>query len=151
MRRLLRWPGNIVHGLHLFLVLLFGGLIYLFARIGTLFIFPKARRARAVGKLRGWLLRQGMTSLGATFIKMGQVMSTRPDLFSPEVIAQLRRLQDRLPPFRFATVKRVLEADLGKPLADLYSEFDETLVAAASVDQIHCARLPVGRDDAVWV
>jgi ubiquinone biosynthesis protein len=151
MRRLLRWPGNIVHGFHLFLVLLFGGLVYLFARIGTLFIFPKARRARAVGKLRGWILRQGMTSLGATFIKMGQVMSTRPDLFSPEVIAQLRRLQDRLPPFRFATVKRVLEADLGKPIGELFKEFDEAPVAAASVAQVHRARLLDGREVAVKV
>jgi ubiquinone biosynthesis protein len=151
MRRLLRWPGNILHGLHLFLVLLFGALLYGFARLGTLFIFPKARRARAVGRLRGWLLRQGMTSLGATFIKMGQVMSTRPDLFAPEVIDHLRRLQDRLPPFGFATVKKVLEADLGKPVTELFTELDEKPVAAASVAQVHRARLADGREVAVKV
>ncbi len=151
MRRLLRWPGNVVHFLHLFLVLVFGGLMYLLARLGTLFIFPKPRRARAVGKLRGWTLRQGMTSLGATFIKMGQVMSTRPDLFSPEVIAQLRRLQDRLPPFGFAKVKKIVEADLGKPIAELYAEIDPRPVAAASVAQVHRARLPGGREVAVKV
>jgi ubiquinone biosynthesis protein len=151
MRRLLRWPGNVIHGLHLFLVLLFGGLIYLFGRLGTLFIFPRARRARAVGKLRGWMLRQGMTSLGATFIKMGQVMSTRPDLFSPEVIAQLRRLQDRLPPFGFARVAKILTADLGKPVAELFAEIDERPVAAASVAQVHRARLRDGREVAVKV
>ena len=151
MRRLLRWPGNVLHVLHLVLVVLFGALIYLFGRIGTLFIFPRARRARAVGTLRGWLLRQGMTSLGATFIKMGQVMSTRPDLFSSEVIAQLRMLQDRIPPFRFAVVKKVLAADLGKPVTELFSELDAKPVAAASVAQVHRARLPGGREVAVKV
>ncbi|HUQ05445.1 MAG TPA: AarF/UbiB family protein [Kofleriaceae bacterium] len=151
MRRLLRWPGNVLHFLHLFLVLVLGGLLYLFGRLGTLFIFPKERRARAVGRLRGWLLVQGMTSLGATFIKMGQVMSTRPDLFSPEVIAKLRHLQDRLPPFSFAKVKRVLEEDLGKPVGELFEELDEKPVAAASVAQVHRARLRDGREVAVKV
>jgi ubiquinone biosynthesis protein len=151
VRRLLRWPGNVIHFLHLFLVLVFGGLLYLFGRLGTLFIFPKARRARAVGRLRGWLLRQGMTSLGATFIKMGQVMSTRPDLFSPEVIGQLRQLQDRIPPFRFALVRTTIERDLGKPLPELFEEIDERPVAAASVAQVHRARLPGGLEVAVKV
>ena len=140
MRRLLRWPGNVVHFLHLLLVLVLGGLLYLFGRLGTLFIFPKSRRVRAVGRLRGWLLVQGMTSLGATFIKMGQVMSTRPDLFSPEVIAKLRHLQDRLPPFSFAKVKQVIEAELGKPVRELYAELDERPVAAASVAQVQIGR-----------
>jgi len=59
------------------------------------------RRSASLATLRGFLLRQAMTTLGATFIKPGQVMSTRPDLFEPQLIAQLRRLQDRLPPFAF--------------------------------------------------
>jgi ubiquinone biosynthesis protein len=151
VRRLLRWPGNILHFFHLFLVVFLGALIYGVARLGTLFIFPKARRARAVGALRGWLLVQAMTSLGATFIKMGQVMSTRPDLFSPEVILRLRRLQDRLPPFSFAKVRKVIESELGRPLAELYQDFDERPVAAASVAQVHKARLPDGREVAVKV
>ncbi len=151
MRRLLRWPGNVLHFLHLFLVVLLAGLVYGVARLGTLCVFPRARRVQTVGRLRGWWLRQVMTSLGATFIKMGQVMSTRPDLFSPEVITQLRTLQDRLPPFRFARVKQTIEADFGRPVAALFAELDETPVAAASVAQVHRARLSDGREVAVKV
>lgn len=151
VRRLLRWPGNVLHVVHLFLVVVLGGLLYALGRLGTLFIFPRARRARAVGTLRGWLLRRAMTSLGATFIKMGQVMSTRPDLFSPEVIAQLRRLQDRLPPFRFARVRQLVEADLGAPIGELFEHVEPRPVAAASVAQVHRARLPGGREVALKV
>jgi ubiquinone biosynthesis protein len=149
---LLRWLGNFFHFLWVFVVVLVCGLIYGIARLGTLlFVWGRARRARAVGKLRGWILRQAMTTLGATFIKMGQVMSTRPDLFSPEVIAQLRRLQDRLPPFSFKKVRRILEEDLGKPIGELFAELDEQPVAAASVAQVHRGRLPDGTEVAVKV
>jgi len=148
---LLRLPGNLVHFVHLVVVLLVCGLLYLFGRLGTLFIWPRDRRARAVGTLRGWILRQGMSTLGATFIKMGQVMSTRPDLFSAEVIAQLRHLQDRLHPFAFWRARRVIEADLGKPIGELFAEFDHRPVAAASVAQVHRARLPDGTEVAVKV
>jgi ubiquinone biosynthesis protein len=92
-----------------------------------------------------------MSTLGATFIKLGQVMSTRPDLFAPEVIEQLRSLQDRIPPFSFRKVKATIEEDFGKPLTELFSELDETPVAAASVAQVHRARLRDGREVAVKV
>src|SRR5579872_6966725 len=59
---------------------------YLVGRVGTLFVRGKDRRRAAVARLRGRVLRSGMTTLGATFIKLGQVMSTRPDLFDPELI-----------------------------------------------------------------
>ena len=149
---MLRWLGNLVHFFFLFLILVVSGLVYGLGRLGTLlFVWGRERRARAVGTLRGWVLRQAMTAAGATFIKMGQVMSTRPDLFAPGVIAQLRRLQDRLPPFGFRTARRTIEEDLGRPLGELFAEFDERPVAAASVAQVHRARLRDGREVAVKV
>lgn len=142
---MLRWPGNLLHFLWLLLVLLFTGIIYGIGRLVTI------GRPRALAKLRGWTLRQAMTALGATFIKMGQVMSTRPDLFAPEIIAELRKLQDRLPPFSFGKVKKTIEADFGKPLGELFKDFDETPIAAASVAQVHKAHLPDGTEVAVKV
>ncbi|MEP6862004.1 MAG: AarF/UbiB family protein [Deltaproteobacteria bacterium] len=148
---MLRWPGNFIHFLYLTIVLIVLGLIYGFARLGIfLFVWGDAR-AGTLARLRGWWLRVTMSALGATFIKMGQVMSTRPDLFAPAIIDQLRHLQDRLPPFAFRKVRPMIEADLGKPLAELFSEFDEQPVAAASVAQVHRARLKDGREVAVKI
>ena len=147
----LRWPGNFLKVLFLVVVVSLCGLVYGLGRLGIALFVWGPRRARALGTLRGWTLRQGMSALGATFIKLGQVMSTRPDLFAPEIIDQLRLLQDKLPPFGFRKVRAAIEADLGKPLADIYTELDERPVAAASVAQVHRARLPDGREVAVKV
>ncbi len=147
----LRWPGNFLHLIWLVIVVILCGLTYGLGRLGIALFIWGPRRGRALAHLRGWMLRQSMTTLGATFIKLGQVMSTRPDLFEPQIINQLRRLQDKLPPFSFRRVKSTIEGDLGKPLAELFSEFDEKPVAAASVAQVHRARLRDGREVAVKV
>lgn len=101
--------------------------------------------------LLGWLLRVAMTTLGATFVKLGQVMSTRIDLFSPPIIEALRALQDELPPFAFEHVERSIRRDLGKRIASVFAEFDRAPVAAASVAQVHRARLHDGCEVAVKV
>jgi ubiquinone biosynthesis protein len=124
---------------------------YAFGRIGAALAGDREKRRRAVATLRGRLLRRAMTVLGATFVKLGQVMSTRPDLLEPETIDELRALQDRLPAFSIARVRRIVEEDLGAPVGDRFAELDDVPIAAASVSQVHRARLRDGREVAVKV
>jgi ubiquinone biosynthesis protein len=110
----------------------------------------EARRSQ-VNRLRGRVIREAMARLGACFVKLGQVMSTRPDLLPSEWIEELRQLQDKLPPFPGSEARRIIEEDLGKPVSAAFSEFDDTPVAAASVAQVHRARLADGSEVAVKV
>jgi ubiquinone biosynthesis protein len=89
--------------------------------------------------------------LGATFIKVGQIMSTRPDLIPEYLSTALAELQDHVGPFPFEEVVRTVEGDLGRPLQSLYAEFSPVPLASASVSQVHKARLPDGRIVAVKV
>jgi ubiquinone biosynthesis protein len=125
--------------------------VYAGGRIRALFAGDREKRRTAVAHLRGRVLRRAMTALGATFVKLGQVMSTRPDLLEPEMIDELRALQDRVPAFPIAKVRRILEEDLGAPVEERFAELDDEPLAAASVSQVHRARLPGGREVAVKV
>jgi ubiquinone biosynthesis protein len=89
--------------------------------------------------------------LGATFIKVGQIMSTRPDLLPPHIIHALETLQDRVGPFAFEHVRRAIEEDFGAPVETIFEELSEEPIASASVAQVHRARLPDGTLVAVKV
>ena len=89
--------------------------------------------------------------LGATFIKVGQIMSTRPDLLPPHIIQALAKLQDDVGPFPFAQVRTTIEEDFGRELSSLFTEFSPLPIASASVAQVHKARLPSGELVAVKV
>ncbi|HUJ91924.1 MAG TPA: AarF/ABC1/UbiB kinase family protein, partial [Gaiellaceae bacterium] len=100
---------------------------------------------------RGQHLREVFEELGPTFVKFGQLLSTRPDVVPPDIIAELRPLQDDVRPFPFAEVERVIEEELGNSITRLFLDFDEVPVAAASIGQVHRATLPNGRAVAVKV
>jgi ubiquinone biosynthesis protein len=107
----------------------------------------RARRQAWFGLVVADLFR----SLGATFIKVGQIMSTRPDLVPDHVTRALEKLQDDVGPFAFASVVRTLEEDYGRPIGRVFAEFAPAPIASASVAQVHKARLPDGRVVAVKV
>ncbi len=100
---------------------------------------------------RGQRLREMLDELGPTFVKFGQLLSTRPDIVPPDIIVELRKLQDDVTPVPFPQVREVVEAELGQPIERLFLEFDETPIAAASIGQVHAAVLPNGRRVAVKV
>jgi ubiquinone biosynthesis protein len=89
--------------------------------------------------------------LGATFIKVGQIMSTRPDLVPEHITHALARLQDDVGPFPYEAVARIIAEDLGRPVEQIFAEFSPRPIASASVAQVHRARLPDGRIVAVKV
>jgi len=97
------------------------------------------------GSARGRHLREMLDELGPTFVKFGQLLSTRPDVVPPDIIAELRGLQDDVRPFPYADVERTIQEELGQPIGRLFTEFDETPLAAASIGQVHRAVLPNGR------
>ena len=107
----------------------------------------KARRRAFFGEVILDLFRD----LGATFIKVGQIMSTRPDLIPDHISRALEHLQDDVGPFPFEAVVRTLETDFGRPMSELFAEFAPVPLASASVSQVHKARLPSGRIIAVKV
>lgn len=137
---------------------------------GPLFRRRKAEFSRAVLVTLAWVallfVVRGMPSLrlafarwarkmmlrqGAVFIKFGQMLSTRVDAFSEEVLAELAQLQDKVPPFPYEQVKAIIEEDLAGPLDRLFTRFDPEPLAAASLGQVHAATLPSGEDAVVKV
>ena len=92
-----------------------------------------------------------LVAIGPAAIKLGQALSTRPDLVGQEAAENLSQLQDDLPPAPFAAIRKTIESSFGTPLESLYSRFDETPVGAASIAQVHRAITTEGREVAVKV
>ena len=95
--------------------------------------------------------RMALQELGTTFIKLGQVLSTRPDLVGKDVADELTKLQDKLPPVSFESMKIVIEEDFGAPLEEIFLDMDEDCIASASIAQVHRAHLIDGTEVAVKV
>ncbi|HET6847973.1 MAG TPA: AarF/ABC1/UbiB kinase family protein [Gaiellales bacterium] len=100
---------------------------------------------------RGRHMREMFDELGPTFVKFGQLLSIRPDVIPPEVIAELRLLQDSVSPFPYEEVEQVIRAELKGSVDQLFARFDPVPVAAASIGQVHFAELHTGRRVAVKV
>ena len=96
-------------------------------------------------------VRLAFTELGTTFIKLGQVLSTRPDLVGPDIARELAHLQTAAPADPPQVVRATVEAELGKPLLTLYAQFNDTPLASASIAQAHLARLFSGEEVVVKV
>ncbi|WP_026975958.1 ABC1 kinase family protein [Alicyclobacillus contaminans] len=96
-------------------------------------------------------IRRVVEQLGPTFVKMGQIASLRSDLLPPDWIRELSRLQDEVPPMPMATVRRIVEAELGDPFDAVFKQFSEVPVGSASIGQVHRAVLPTGETVAVKV
>ncbi|HYN21959.1 MAG TPA: AarF/ABC1/UbiB kinase family protein [Thermoanaerobaculia bacterium] len=96
-------------------------------------------------------LASDLERLGPTFIKLGQLLSTRSDLLPQPYLDALARLQDRIEPFPFAEVEQIVSAELGVRLSKAFSDFDNVPLAAASLGQVHRARLRTGREVVVKI
>jgi ubiquinone biosynthesis protein len=130
------------------------GFGYFFERHRLSDLIPFRERVPLDGdepSLRGQHLRELLDELGPTFVKFGQLLSMRPDILPPDIITELRGLQDDVRPFAFAEVERTIRAELGLSIEQLYVEFEERPMAAASIGQVHRAVLPNGRRVAVKV
>src|SRR5215510_7325039 len=115
--------------------------------------------AERTGKLMGWKyadeiahlehpqrVRRVFEFLGPTFVKLGQILATRPDLFGPEWITEFEKLQWQTPPLDFAELRSQVEEDLGAPLEEIFQEVETTPLAAASLAQVHRATLKDGTE-----
>ncbi|MBT5031889.1 MAG: ubiquinone biosynthesis regulatory protein kinase UbiB [Proteobacteria bacterium] len=99
----------------------------------------------------GVRIRLALEELGPVFVKFGQALSTRPDLLPDNIATELTALQDAVPPFDGAVAKKIVEASLGKPVTELFKQFDLKPFASASVAQVHLAKLANGTEVIVKV
>ncbi len=117
-------------------------------RIGLAHAFEQAGRALHLKGVEELVqlntpqrIRRSLEEMGPTFIKLGQILATRVDLFPPDWIAEFEKLQDQVPPLPFERLQAQLEKDLGAPVDKVFAEFNREALAAASIAQVHRARL----------
>jgi ubiquinone biosynthesis protein len=125
---------------------------HLFRPVRFLFYLSPAawNRPARQGSL-GARLRLALEELGPIYVKFGQAVSTRRDLLPTGIADELARLQDRVPPFPGALARQIIEEAQGRPIEEIFAEFDETPLAAASVAQVHAARLHNGQEIVIKV
>ena len=92
-------------------------------------------------------LRMALEELGPTFIKLGQLLSVRPDIVPPDYLKELTKLQDTVPPFSYEGVRKIFQEELGREPTELFSSFGSEPLAAASISQVHHARIAVRGQD----
>ncbi len=114
-------------------------------------MISRKRRERLERMTRAERMRLAMEELGPTYIKLGQVLSTRPDLIPVDFIRELSKLQDEVPPFPFGEVRQIVTRELGGAPESLFDEFDQTPQASASIGQVHRAVIKDGDQVAVKV
>ena len=115
------------------------------------FISPWTWFQRGSNLTRGARLRLALIELGPIFVKFGQALSTRRDLLPADIADELAKLQDNVPPFPGAVARAMIERSYGEPLDTRLRDFEETPLAAASIAQVHAAKLADGRDVIVKV
>jgi ubiquinone biosynthesis protein len=120
-------------------------------RLGDLMSRTNGKVVDGSSSDRGRRLREMLDELGPTFVKFGQLLSTRPDVVPPDIVAELRGLQDHVKPFPFAQVREVIEEELDLTVEQAFLELDEVPLASASIGQVHRGVLPNGEEVAVKV
>ncbi|MCK4303617.1 MAG: AarF/ABC1/UbiB kinase family protein [Candidatus Eisenbacteria sp.] len=114
-------------------------------------MLSRKRREQVEHLSRVERVRMALEELGPTFIKLGQVMSTRPDLVPGDLVRELSKLQDQVPPFEYDQAKEIVEAELNSSIEDVFQVFEEKPLAAASIGQVHRAKLKDGEEVVVKV
>lgn len=114
-------------------------------------MITRRKRERVESMTRAERVRRTLQELGPTFVKMGQILSTRPDLLPLPLIKELERLQYDVAAFPYEDAKRIIETELQRPLKEVYSEFGHIPLAAASIGQVHKATLHTGEHVVVKV
>ncbi|HRK28979.1 MAG TPA: AarF/ABC1/UbiB kinase family protein [Chitinophagales bacterium] len=110
------------------------------------------REERPIFDFSRWeRIRMVCEELGATFIKLAQVLSNRPDVLPEDLIIELQKLQNEVPPFDFTKAKEIIEQELGKPLHEVFEYFNDKPIGSASIGQVHRARLKTGEEVVVKV